>query len=69
MITRTRQRLLMAAALREAGTAPPGVEDPAVFRGARSGHLVSDDKNPWQEIYAKELAAAVRPSARLHAAE
>jgi hypothetical protein len=62
MITRTRRRLLMAArALRDGGVRPPGVEDPEVFRGARSGYFVSDDQRGWPEIYAGQLAAAVRP--------
>jgi phenylpropionate dioxygenase-like ring-hydroxylating dioxygenase large terminal subunit len=62
MITRTRRRLLMAArALRDKGTLPPGVEDADVYRGARSGYLVSDDTSSWLEVYAKQLAAAVHP--------
>ena len=69
MITRTRRRLLMAArALRDAGTLPPGVEDNTVFRGARGGYFVSDN-GPWQEVYARQLAASVRPSTPLRAAE
>ena len=70
MITRTRRRLLIAArALRDNGVLPPGVEDAEVFRGARSGYLVSDDNSPWQELYVRQLAAAVHPSAPLRAAE
>jgi phthalate 4,5-dioxygenase len=62
MITRTRRRLLMAArALRDRQVLPPGVEDPEVFRGARSGYFVSDDQSPWQEVYAKRLTASLRP--------
>ena len=62
MITRTRRRLLMAArALRDNGVLPPGVEDADVFRGARSGYFVSDDKSAWREVYAKQLAASVHP--------
>jgi hypothetical protein len=69
MITRTRRRLLMAArALREQGIAPPGAEDASVYRSARSGYFVSGDKSEWQEVYAKQLAAAVH-APRLHAAE
>ena len=57
MIVRTRRRLLAAArALRETGVLPPGAEDQAIFREARSGYLVSDDKSPWQEVYVKQLA-------------
>jgi phenylpropionate dioxygenase-like ring-hydroxylating dioxygenase large terminal subunit len=62
MITRTRRRLLMAArALRDKGVLPPGVEDAEVFRGARSGYLVTDDQSSWQEIYRTQLAAALHP--------
>jgi hypothetical protein len=62
MITRTRRRLLMAArALRDSGVLPPGVEDADVFRGARSGYLVSDDKTASQEVYARQFAASLRP--------
>jgi hypothetical protein len=69
MITRTRRRLLMAArALRETDTLPPGAEEPQVYRGARSGWLVSDDRTPWQEVYRRQLAQAVHPQA-LRAAE
>jgi hypothetical protein len=71
MITRTRRRLLMAArALRDNNVLPPGVEDPEVFHRSRSGYFVSDDKSPWQDVYARQVAAAVHPSpAPLRAAE
>ena len=62
MITRTRRRLLMAArALRDQGTLPPGAEDAEVYRSARSGYFVSADTSAWQELYAKQLAASMRP--------
>jgi phthalate 4,5-dioxygenase len=75
MITRTRRRLLRAArALREEGMPPPGVTDAEVYRGARSGYLVSDsiadDAKAWQDLYAKLFAEAVHPeSSPLRAAE
>jgi phenylpropionate dioxygenase-like ring-hydroxylating dioxygenase large terminal subunit len=71
MITRTRRRLLMAArALSDKGELPPGAEDAEVYRGARSGYFVSDEESPWQEVYARQLAAAVHPEPRpLRAAE
>jgi phenylpropionate dioxygenase-like ring-hydroxylating dioxygenase large terminal subunit len=71
MITRTRRRLLMAArALRDSGVAPPGADNPEVYRGARSGYLVSPDKSPWRELYAKQFAASVHPAqSPLRAAE
>jgi len=66
MITRTRRRLLRAArALREEGIPPPGVEDAEVYRGARSGYLVSDNipdvADAWRHLYAKLFAEAVHP--------
>jgi hypothetical protein len=61
---------MAARALREKGVAPPGSEDPEVFRTVRSGYLHSDGEHPWQEVYAKQLAAAVHPAAApLRAAE
>jgi len=71
MITRTRRRLLMAArALRDQGVAPPGAEEPGVYRGARSGYFVSGDKSEWREVYANKLAEATHPPARaMRAAE
>jgi phthalate 4,5-dioxygenase len=71
MITRTRRRLLMAArALRDKNVLPPGVEDAEVFRGARSGYLVSDNKSTWQEVYRSQLETALHPvSAPMRAAE
>jgi hypothetical protein len=69
MITRTRRRLLMAArALRDQGTLPPGADDASIYRGARSGYFVSDDKGDWQDVYTRQLAAGQHPP-RLHAAE
>jgi hypothetical protein len=60
---------MAARALRDKGTLPPGVEDAEVFRRARSGYFVSDDKSPWQEIYVSQLGAALHPSSPLRAAE
>jgi phthalate 4,5-dioxygenase oxygenase subunit len=75
MITRTRRRLLMAArALRDQGIAPPGADEPSVYRGARSGYVVTNDndndKSEWQDVYARQLAAGAHPQPpTLHAAE
>jgi phthalate 4,5-dioxygenase oxygenase subunit len=64
MITRTRRRLLLAArALRDKGERPAGADDPGVYRTARSGYFIApDDQAPWQEVYARTLAAAVHPA-------
>jgi phthalate 4,5-dioxygenase len=71
MITRTRRRLLMAArALRDKRVSPPGIENVEVFRDARGGYFVSNDRSEWQDAYAAQLALALRPaSTASHAAE
>jgi hypothetical protein len=70
MITRTRRRLLMAArALRDHGTLPPGAADAAIYRGARSGYFVSNDKGEWQDVYTRQLEAGAHPPPKLRAAE
>jgi phthalate 4,5-dioxygenase len=53
---------MAARALRDNNVLPPGVEDAEVFRRGRSGYFVSDDKSPWQELYARQLSAAMHPS-------
>jgi phthalate 4,5-dioxygenase len=64
MITRTRRRLLIAArALGDGGELPPGAQNAEVYRRARGGYFVSDDKSPWQQVYATKLAASLRPAA------
>jgi hypothetical protein len=64
MITRTRRRLLLAArALRDTGERPASVDDPGVYRAARSGYFTAPgDQAPWQDVYARTLAAAVHPA-------
>ena len=38
-------------------------DDPGVYRAARSGYFTApDDQAPWQEDYARTLAAAVHPA-------
>ena len=71
MITRTRRRLLLAArALRDRNEAPPGARQTDVFRGARGGYFVCDERHSWQDAYIAELAGASRPRAEmLHAAK
>jgi hypothetical protein len=69
MITRTRRRLLLAArALRDHGTIPPAVDDPALYQKIRSGESIqkADD---WQAAYEDGMRAAVRPVSYRQAAE
>ena len=67
MISRTRQRLLHAAkGLVETGVAPPGVDDPDTYLGARSGDFVAPASLTWREAYAAEIRKSVSPTGKLH---
>jgi phenylpropionate dioxygenase-like ring-hydroxylating dioxygenase large terminal subunit len=62
MIVVTRRRLLDAAtALREEGALPPGVLDPEIATGARSGDLIAPEDQPWLEAYEQTLRHALHP--------
>jgi nitrite reductase/ring-hydroxylating ferredoxin subunit len=62
MIARTRRRVVEAArAFRDDGIVPPGVDDPEVFFGSRSGNFVAPDELDWVSAYDQQLAAAERP--------
>ena len=70
MVVRTRRRLLQAARdFAATGEAPPGVDDPGVFMGARSGFFTAERGARWQDVYRENLARAVRPAKRLAPAE
>ncbi|HJQ57540.1 MAG TPA: (2Fe-2S)-binding protein, partial [Vineibacter sp.] len=70
MIARTRRRALQAArAFRDSGTAPPGVEDPAVFMQSRSGYFILEDGVAWRDAYARQVRLAQRPVPLPQAAE
>jgi phenylpropionate dioxygenase-like ring-hydroxylating dioxygenase large terminal subunit len=61
MIARTRQRILRA--VREftgEGIVPPGVDDPGLFMGARSGQFLAPRGVEWQATYRARLAKARR---------
>jgi phthalate 4,5-dioxygenase len=67
MISRTRQRLLRAAkALAESGATPPGVDDPQIYLGARSGDFVASASLGWRQAYEAEIRKAVSPTGLLH---
>jgi hypothetical protein len=69
MITRTRRRLLLAArALRDHGTVPPGVDDPALYQKIRGGERILRETD-WQAAYDDGMRAAVRPVPFSEAAE
>jgi phenylpropionate dioxygenase-like ring-hydroxylating dioxygenase large terminal subunit len=63
MIAQTRRRILRALrAFHEHGTVPPGVDDPAIYLGARSGQFIAPREAEWQSTYRTRLAAARRIS-------
>jgi phenylpropionate dioxygenase-like ring-hydroxylating dioxygenase large terminal subunit len=69
MITQTRRRLLRAVqAFAVDGTLPPGIEDPSIYLGARSGHFVSDAATDWRTTYAEQLRLSANPTGRLQSA-
>jgi len=62
MIVITRRRLLDAVrALQNKGTVPPGVDDPEVASGARSGDLIAPEGKPWLEAYEETMRQALHP--------
>jgi len=68
MITNTRRRLLGAVKEMEKNIPPPGVRDPEIYLGARSGHFVTADNLDWRQAYASQLDASTNPTGRLRQA-
>ena len=65
MIARSRRRLLKAArAFADAKTVPPGVDNPEVFLGARSGYFLADQAVDWLDAYAHQVTNALRPAVK-----
>jgi phenylpropionate dioxygenase-like ring-hydroxylating dioxygenase large terminal subunit len=61
MIAQTRRRMLRAVNdFSETGRAPPGVDDPEIFLGARSGQFLARRGADWQSEYRARLARARR---------
>ncbi len=71
MIVQTRMRMMDAIKqLAENNVVPPGVDDPHVTDGARSGDFVAPSNLDWLEAYAAEINRAHNPSGVLkYAAE
>jgi phenylpropionate dioxygenase-like ring-hydroxylating dioxygenase large terminal subunit len=71
MIVRTRRRLLQAVEdLARGGVTPPGVDNPAVYQGARSGDFIAPDHVGWLQAYSDEIRRAQNPTGVLrYAAE
>jgi phthalate 4,5-dioxygenase len=61
MIVQTRRRMLRAlTAFKEQGTVPPGVDDPSLYLGARSGQFRAPRSEDWLSTYRTKLAGATR---------
>jgi hypothetical protein len=60
MIARTRRRALAAARAFAAGTAAPGVDDPATLMEARSGFFQMPVTVDWQQAYEQNMRSAQR---------
>lgn len=70
MISRTRNRLLNAARdFAATGNAPPGVDDPEVFYGSRSGYFLTARGTDWLDAYNGQMTSVVRPNERSTEAE
>jgi phenylpropionate dioxygenase-like ring-hydroxylating dioxygenase large terminal subunit len=66
-VARTRHRLLAAAlAHRDAGTTPPGVDRPDVYR-TWSGYLEAPAGQDWLDVFAANLPKADQPARRENA--
>jgi len=62
MIVKTRRAILKAARdFRDLGKTPPGLENPYVFMGARSGYFITPNTTKWEEAYKEQVQAAIRP--------
>jgi hypothetical protein len=60
MIARTRRRALLAARAFAAGTPAPGVDEPQVYLGARSGFFELPSTVEWQAAYDLKMQEAER---------
>jgi phthalate 4,5-dioxygenase len=62
MIARTRRRALKAARAFAQGAPAPGVQQPEVFMGARSGYFLAAPQTDWREAYRAQVRLANRPA-------
>jgi len=61
MVAQTRRRILRTVrAFHDEGKIPPGVDDPAIYLGARSGQYVAPRGEPWLGTYNRLLSEADR---------
>jgi phenylpropionate dioxygenase-like ring-hydroxylating dioxygenase large terminal subunit len=63
MVSRTRRRILTEARkFAQTGEAPPALEEPDLYLGARGGHFVAPAGVDWQAAYRDELGVADGPA-------
>ena len=55
----------MAARDAAQGIAPPGVEHPELYQGARGGDFISASSVGWLQAYADEMRGAKNPTGAL----
>ena len=64
MISRTRRRVLQAARhFKATGESPPGVDQPEIFLGSRSGYFLADPALDWRLAYEQQVGVCQRPAA------
>jgi hypothetical protein len=68
MVGRTRRRILRAARAHAEGIAPPGVDNPETYHGARGGDFVSPATIGWLQAYSDEVRASKNPTGVLRVA-
>jgi phenylpropionate dioxygenase-like ring-hydroxylating dioxygenase large terminal subunit len=68
MIGRTRRRIIQAARAAAEGIAPPGVDNPETYQGARGGDFTAPATIGWLEAYSNQLRAAANPTGALRVA-
>jgi phenylpropionate dioxygenase-like ring-hydroxylating dioxygenase large terminal subunit len=68
MIARTRRRMILAARAAEEGIAPPGVDNPETYQGARGGDFVGPSTVGWLQAYSDEIRASLNPTGALRVA-
>jgi phthalate 4,5-dioxygenase oxygenase subunit len=68
MIARTRRRMILAARAAEEGIAPPGVDNPETYQGARGGDFVGPSSVGWLQAYSDEIRSSLNPTGALRVA-
>jgi hypothetical protein len=68
MVGRTRRRILRAVRAHAEGIAPPGVDNPETYQGARGGDFIGPTSIGWLQAYSDEVRASKNPTGALRIA-